>query len=170
MREAALYGAEVIKITGTYDQTKELAARFAKAKGVFLDRGIKSVAAIEAMKTMAYEIAEQLGRGTGWRPALAVAGLVHSGRQRRHGADRRGQGLPRDVRLWHRRQNAGDGHRAVGGCAPMVEAYKRGQRIATPIDNPQTIIATLATGNPGRAYEMLYDYVADYGGAFRGRQ
>jgi threonine synthase len=26
MREAALYGAEVIKITGTYDQTKELAA------------------------------------------------------------------------------------------------------------------------------------------------
>src|SRR5690606_6631011 len=61
MREAAIYGAEVIKITGTYDQTKELAARFAKTKGVFLDRGIKSVASIEAMKTMAYEIAEQLG-------------------------------------------------------------------------------------------------------------
>src|SRR5690606_20574322 len=52
------------------------------------------------------------------------------------------------------------------GCAPMVEAYKRGQRIATPVENPQTIIATLATGNPGRAYEMLYDYVADYGGHF----
>jgi threonine synthase len=71
MREAALYGAEVIKITGTYDQTKELAARFAKSKGIFLDRGIKSVAAIEAMKTMAYEIAEELGDeledGARWR-------------------------------------------------------------------------------------------------------
>ena len=71
MREAALYGAEVIKITGTYDQTKELAARFAKQQGIFLDRGIKSVAAIEAMKTMAYEIAEQLGYslndGERWR-------------------------------------------------------------------------------------------------------
>jgi threonine synthase len=62
MREAALYGAEIIKTTGTYDQTKVLAAQFAQTKGIFLDRGIKSVAAIEAMKTMAYEIAEQLGR------------------------------------------------------------------------------------------------------------
>ena len=52
------------------------------------------------------------------------------------------------------------------GCAPMVEAFKRGQRIATPIDNPQTIIATLATGNPGRAYELLYDYVQENGGHF----
>jgi threonine synthase len=52
------------------------------------------------------------------------------------------------------------------GCAPMVEAFQRGQRIATPIENPQTIITTLATGNPGRAYEMLYDYVRDYGGHF----
>ncbi|MBC7871094.1 MAG: pyridoxal-phosphate dependent enzyme, partial [Chitinophagaceae bacterium] len=31
MREAALYGAEIIKTTGTYDQTKALAAQFAKA-------------------------------------------------------------------------------------------------------------------------------------------
>ncbi|MEG8007469.1 hypothetical protein U2444_14820, partial [Listeria monocytogenes] len=48
----------------------------------------------------------------------------------------------------------------------MVEAYKRNQRIATPIDNPQTIIATLATGNPGRAYELLFDYVHQFGGHF----
>ena len=50
------------------------------------------------------------------------------------------------------------------GCAPMVEAFERNQRIATPIENPETIIATLATGNPGRAYELLYDYVGEYGG------
>jgi threonine synthase len=52
------------------------------------------------------------------------------------------------------------------GCAPMVEAFERGQRIATPVENPATIIATLATGNPGRAYELLYDYVDEYGGHF----
>ncbi|NJN36038.1 MAG: pyridoxal-phosphate dependent enzyme [Nitrospiraceae bacterium] len=52
------------------------------------------------------------------------------------------------------------------GCAPMVQAYERGQRVATPVENPQTVIATLATGNPGRAYELLYDYVQDYGGSF----
>lgn len=48
----------------------------------------------------------------------------------------------------------------------MVEAFERGQSIATPVDNPRTVIATLATGNPGRAYELLYDYVSDYGGTF----
>ncbi|NDJ77424.1 MAG: pyridoxal-phosphate dependent enzyme, partial [Chloroflexi bacterium] len=63
MREAALYGAEVIKVTGTYDQTKAVAAKFAQSKNVFLDRGVKTIAAIESMKTMGYEIAEDLG----WR-------------------------------------------------------------------------------------------------------
>lgn len=166
MREAALYGAEVIKITGTYDQTKELAARFAQTKGIFLDRGIKSVAAIEAMKTMAYEIAEQLGDeledGKRWRsPDWFLQGV--SG----------GMGPIGVSKGFHEMYNFGLVEKlpAMGliqssGCAPMVEAFQRGQRIATPIENPQTIIATLATGNPGRAYELLYDYVQAYGGYF----
>jgi threonine synthase len=52
------------------------------------------------------------------------------------------------------------------GCAPMVEAFERGQRVATPVEKSSTIIATLATGDPGRSYELLYDYVQDNGGAF----
>jgi threonine synthase len=166
MREAALYGAEVIKITGTYDQTKELAARFAKAKGIFLDRGIKSVAAIEAMKTMAYEIAEQLGDelegGERWcSPDWFLQGVsggmgpigVGKGFREMHGF-----GLVDKMPALGIIQST--------GCAPMVEAYRSGQRIATPVENPQTIIATLATGNPGRAYELLYDYVQEFGGYF----
>ena len=85
MREVALYGAEVIKVTGTYDETKAIAARFAETRHLFLDRGIKDIAAVESMKTMAYEIAEDLD--------LARARLVHPGGERRHGADRRGQGV-----------------------------------------------------------------------------
>jgi threonine synthase len=52
------------------------------------------------------------------------------------------------------------------GCAPMTEAFLRGQRVATPVEDARTIIATLATGDPGRAYEILYDYVAENGGHF----
>jgi threonine synthase len=52
------------------------------------------------------------------------------------------------------------------GCAPMVEAFDRGQRVATPVEKSKTIIATLATGDPGRAYEILYDYVQENGGHF----
>jgi threonine synthase len=166
MREAALYGAEVIKITGTYDQTKELAARFAKQKGIFLDRGIKSVAAIEAMKTMAYEIAEQLGEalddGQRWRSPDWFLQAVSGGM----GPIGVGKGFREMLDFGLVDKMPALGLVQASGCAPMVEAFKRGQRIATPNDNPQTIITTLATGNPGRAYELLYDYVHDYGGHF----
>lgn len=166
MREAALYGAEVIKITGTYDQTKEIAARFAKTMGAFLDRGIKSVAAIEAMKTMAYEIAEQLGEalegGERWRsPDWFLQGV--SGGMGPIGV---GKGFREMVDFGLLDHMPAMGIVQSSGCAPMVEAFERGQRIATPISSPQTVIATLATGNPGRAYELLYDYVKDFGGSF----
>ncbi len=47
----------------------------------------------------------------------------------------------------------------------MVNAFKAGQRIAIPVDNPQTLIATLSTGRPGRAYELLWNVMQQYGGA-----
>lgn len=166
MREAALYGAEVIKITGTYDQTKEIAARFAKRQGIFLDRGIKSVASIEAMKSMAYEIAEQLGYalndGARWRaPDWFIQGV--SGGMGPIGV---GKGFREMVDFGLVDKMPALGLVQSTGCAPMVEAFQRHQRIATPVENPETIIATLATGNPGRAYELLYDYIAEYGGYF----
>jgi threonine synthase len=166
MREAAIYGAEVVKISGSYDETKEIAARFARSKGIFLDRGIKSVAAIEAMKTMAYEIAEdlshELGDGTRWRsPDWFIQGV--SGGMGPIGV---GKGFREMFGLGLIDKMPAMGIIQSSGCAPMVEAFVRGQRIATPIEHPQTVIATLATGNPGRAYELLYDYVGTNGGSF----
>lgn len=166
MREAALYGAEVIKTTGTYDQTKALAAQFAAAKGVFLDKGIKSVAAIEAMKTMAYEIAEQLGQefenGTRWRsPDWFLQGV--SGGMGPIGV---GKGFRELHQMGLIDSLPAFGMIQSTGCAPMVEAFDRGQRFATPVETSTTIIATLATGNPGRAYELLYDYTQENGGYF----
>lgn len=166
MREAALYGAEVIKTTGSYDQTKELAAKFAKAKGVFIDKGIKSVAAVEAMKTISYEIAEQLGEelenGERWRaPDWFLQGV--SGGMGPIGV---GKGFHELYSFDLVQRMPSFGIIQSSGCAPMVQAFERGQRVATPVEDPQTIIATLATGNPGRAYELLYDYVQEHGGHF----
>ncbi len=165
MREAALYGAEVIKITGTYDQTKEIAARFAKRQGLFLDRGIKSVAAIEAMKTMAYEIAEQLAEHTD-SPRWIAPDWFLQGVSGGMGPIGVGKGFREMYDFGLIDKMPAMGLIQSTGCAPMVQAFERGQRIATPIDDPQTLIATLATGNPGRAYELLYDYVQEYGGHF----
>ncbi|HND50171.1 MAG TPA: pyridoxal-phosphate dependent enzyme, partial [Anaerolineales bacterium] len=60
MREIALYGSQVIKITGSYDQCKQVAAEFARQRKLYLDMGARTITSIEAMKTIAFEIAEQL--------------------------------------------------------------------------------------------------------------
>ncbi len=166
MREAAIYGSEIIKTTGTYDQTKELAANFARNKGLFLDKGIKSIAATEAMKTMAYEIAEQLGTiledGKKWRAPDWFLQGVSGGLGP--------IGLAKGFREMHTfgliDKKPAYGMIQSDGCAPMVEAFERGQRVATPIESSDSVIVTLATGNPGRAYEILYDYVQENGGHF----
>lgn len=157
MREAAIYGGEVIKVMGTYDQTKLVAASFSDQRKIFLDKGVKSVAAIESMKTMAFEIAQQLG----WRsPDWFIQGV--SGGMGPIGVAKGFEEL-RDLGVI-------DKIPALGviqstGCNPMVRAFKNGQRVASPVDDPTTIIATLATGSPGRAYELIYDLTLQNGGA-----
>ena len=42
LREAALFGAEVIRVSGNYDQTKQIAAQFAERRQLLLDRGATS--------------------------------------------------------------------------------------------------------------------------------
>ncbi len=60
MREIALYGSQVVKVTGSYDQAKQVAAEFAHQRNLYLDMGARTITSIEAMKTIAFEIAEQL--------------------------------------------------------------------------------------------------------------
>ncbi len=157
MREVAIYGTEVIKVTGTYDQTKEMAARFAQHKGIFYDKGIKSIAAMESMKTMAFEIAEDLN----WRsPDWFIQGV--SG----------GMGPIGVIKGFEELMELGlvDKVPSIGlvqssGCDPMIQAFNSGLSVAVPVEDPTTVIATLSTGNPGRAYQILWELMQKYGGA-----
>src|SRR5690606_15778026 len=120
----------------------------------------------EAMKTLAYEIAEELGYiyedDQRWRsPDWFIQGV--SGGMGPIGV---GKGFREMYDFGLVDKMPALGIVQSSGCAPMVEAFNRNQRIATPIEDPRTVIATLATGNPGRAYELLYDYVDEYGGHF----
>jgi threonine synthase len=157
MREAAIYGGEVIKVTGTYDQTKVVAASFAQNKGIFIDRGIKSIAAVESMKTMAFEIAQQLNwRSPDWFIQAVSGGMGPIGFCK---------GFEELIALGLVDKVPSLGIIQPTGCAPMVRAYKNGRSVVTPIENPETLITTLATGDPGRAYELLYNLVNENGGA-----
>lgn len=167
MREVALYGTKVIKVTGTYDQTKQVAAEFAQREALCLDRGIRSVAARESMKTVAFEIAEQLpvflGPGTtpwrapDWYIQSVSGGLGPVGFWKGY------------QELW--RMGLVDRLPKLAcvqaeGCAPMIHSFEKGLEEAEPVLQPRTRIITVATGNPGPAYTYLARVVRQHGGAF----
>ena len=167
MRELALYGAEVIKITGTYDQAKEIAADFAERRGIYKDTGAKGITGKESMKTIAFEIAEQLGLQTDgdekarqwqapdWYIQAVSGGIgplgVLKGFEELHAAEL----TDRVPKL---------GIVQAEGCSPMVRAWEKGLDKAEPV-HPDTLVTVLSTGKPGLAYGILKGACDHYGGA-----
>jgi threonine synthase len=49
------------------------------------------------------------------------------------------------------------------GCAPMVNAFKAGKDVATPVV-PDTSIIILSTGDPGKVYTSLWNITQQFGG------
>lgn len=155
MRELALYGAEVIKITGTYDMAKSIAADFAARRNIHIDTGAKAIPDKESMKTVAFEIVEQLGwRAPDWYIQAVSGGLgpigVLKGFEELFAA-----GLIDKVPKI--------GIVQVDGCAPIVRSWERGLEEAEPV-TPDTLITVLSTGSPGFAYKILKQANEKYGG------
>jgi len=155
LREAALFGAEVIRVSGNYDQTKQIASQFAQRRHLLLDRGASSIPSRESMKTIAYEIVEQLNwRAPDWYIQAVSGGMgpmgVYQGFKELFNMgliDR----IPKIAVI------------QAAGCAPMVTAFKAGKDTATPII-PNTSIIILSTGDPGKTYTYLWDIIQKNGG------
>jgi threonine synthase len=174
MREIALYGSQVIKVTGSYDQVKQMAAEFARQRSLYLDMGARTITSIEAMKTIAFEIAEQLtallgpptpvngNQPTVWRTPdwyiQAISGGMGPIGVYKGFRELTEMGLTNHMPAMAPIQ--------ADGCAPMVNSWKRGLDNAEPVTSPKTRIETLATGDPGRAYNILYKQVKDTQGTF----
>src|SRR5512135_207048 len=133
MREIALYGSQVVKITGSYDQAKQVAAEFARQRGLYQDMGARTITAIEAMKTIAFEIAEQLtslqgpapqnnGDGPVWRVpdwyVQAISGGMGPLGVYKGFRELRQMGLIDKIPAIAAIQ--------AEGCAPMVQSFKQG--------------------------------------------
>jgi threonine synthase len=169
MREAALYGAEVIKVAGTYDQAKKIAADFAARRGIYLDKGAKAIPGKESMKTVAFEIAEQLpppspplkggGQGGVWRAPdwyiQAVSGGIGPLGVQKGFEELYKMGLIDRVPKI--------GIVQVAGCSPMVRAFAAHKAKADSV-TPETRITVLSTGDPGLSYDLLYQVNQTYGG------
>lgn len=155
LREAALFGAEVIRISGNYDQTKQIASQFAQRRQLLLDRGASSVPARESMKTIAYEIVEQLGwRSPDWYIQSVSGGLGPLGVY---------QGFKELLAMGLIDRIPKLGIIQAEGCSPMVKAFKAGKDVADPLV-PDTRIIILSTGDPGKAYTYLWNLTREFGG------
>ncbi len=171
MREIALYGSQVVKVTGSYDQCKQIAAEFAEQRGLYHDMGARAVTSIEGMKTIAYEIAEQLSEET---PQPGADGQLHWRTPDWYiQAISGGLGVIGVAKGFRELQEMGITDRIPGmiaiqaeGCAPMVHAWKLDLEEAAPVQNPKTHIETLATGTPGRSYHFLRKQMKTHGGLF----
>lgn len=173
MREIALYGSQVVKITGSYDQAKQVAAEFARQRGLYQDMGARTVTAVEAMKTIAFEIAEQLTMQRGAPPGSTAEAPKWRTPDWYIQAVSGGMGPLGVYKGFRELQQLGMIDRIPAmapiqaeGCAPMVDSWKKGLEQAEPVLSPKTRIETLATGDPGRTYVMLRKQVNETHGVF----
>lgn len=171
MRETALYGTQVVKVTASYDQAKKVAAEYARQRNLYLERGARSIPSVEAMKTIAYEIAEQLAQNDRDKNLTGLPDQNLTGFKNLSGfkapdwyiqAISGGLGPLGVQKGFHELYEMGfiDRIPAIGGiqtegCAPMAHAWREGRAEATPVTSPRTHIATLSTGDPGRTYSVL---------------
>jgi threonine synthase len=153
---AAIYGPHVVAVDGNYDDVNRLCTQIADRYGWgFANINLRSYYA-EGAKTMAFEIAEQLG----WRFPQHIVSPVAGGTL-----------LPRIFKGLREFREVGlvDGdlpkiHAAQpAGSAPVVKAIEAGMEFPDPV-KPNTIAKSLAIGNPADGFQVV-KVVAKTGGS-----
>jgi threonine synthase len=143
-----VYGTNVIGIRGTYDAVNRLCSEIAGKYGwAFVNVNIRPYYA-EGSKAMGYEIVEQLG----WRLPDHVVVPMAGGSliTKIHKSFKEFVKLS----LVDEREYSIHGAQAEG-CAPIVNAMKSGSDIIKPVNKPQTIVKSLAIGNPADGFYSI---------------
>jgi threonine synthase len=135
----AVYGATIYAVDGSYDDCSRLTVELSfELDWSFVNVGLRSYYA-EGSKTLAFEIAEQLG----WELPTAVVGPIASGAL--FSKVHQGFTQLREVGLVE-----GEAPRLFGGqaegCAPVASAFAEDRKV-TPL-RPDTVARSLAIGNP----------------------
>ena len=154
---AAIYGATLVAVDGTYDQVNRLCSELAdNHRWAFVNINMRPFYA-EGSKTLAYEVAEQLG----WRAPdvcvvpgasgslftkiwkglneLANLDLIEAAPTRMHIAQ-------------------------AAGCSPIVNAYDEDTPHVRPV-SPDTLAKSLAIGNPADGFYSIKTIEASGGSA-----
>ncbi len=156
LRLPQLYGGIVVPIDGTYDDANRVAFQVADRRGWgFVNINLRPYYA-EGSKTLLFETWEQLGFDL---PDVIVAPL--------------GSGLLLTSLEKGRRELSELGEapdpppRLVGtqpaGCAPIVRGFESADGRPRPVRKPDTIVESLAIGDPGSGFEAIRSMRATQG-------
>jgi threonine synthase len=136
-----VYGTELVKVRGTYDDVNRLCTEISgeHESWAFVNVNMRPYYA-EGSKTLAYEIAEQLGFRTPDRVVAPIAsGSLYT-------KIAKGFDEWRALGLVDGDAPAMNGAQAAG-CSPVATAYEAGTDVCKPV-KPDTIAKSLAIGNP----------------------
>ena len=148
VRGAAVYGAHIVAVDGTYDELNRLCSEIADLYNwAFCNINIRPYYA-EGSKTLAFESVEQLG----WQAPDHIVAPIASGSL----YTKMGKAMRElvDVGLIEKQATRVHGAQAAG-CGPVAEAFSRGQMTYRPVRTPTTVAKSLAIGNPADGFYSL---------------
>jgi threonine synthase len=153
---AAIYDPTLVAVEGSYDEVNRLCSELADSyHWAFVNINIRPYYA-EGSKTLAYEVAEQLG----WRaPDHAIVPLASGSMFTKIW---KGFNEMADLGLIGKKATSMHATQAAG-CSPIIEAYEAGTLHVRPV-RPNTIAKSLAIGNPADGLFALKT-IQDSGGS-----
>jgi threonine synthase len=155
----AVFGGRLIAVDGTYDDVNRLCAELAGdyPSWAFVNVNVRTYYA-EGSRTLAFEVAEQLG----WQAPDHVVVPVASGSQLTKVA--KGFKELFTVGLLDEEPHVRISGAQASGCSPVAAAFAAGLDVVRPV-KPATIAKSLAIGNPADGPYAL-DAVRASGGSF----
>jgi threonine synthase len=154
----AVYGGQLIAVDGNYDDVNRLCAELTSEHPTwaFVNVNVRTYYA-EGSKTLAFEVAEQLG----WQAPDHVVVPIASGSQ----LVKIGKGFRElhEVGLLDDEPSVRISGAQALGCSPVATAFAEGSDLVRPV-KPSTIAKSLAIGNPADGFYAL-DTVRSSGGA-----
>ncbi|MCD4798699.1 MAG: threonine synthase, partial [Methanosarcinales archaeon] len=144
--QAMMHGAKVLSIRGNFDDALKLVRDLCDNEGFYLLNSVNPYR-LEGQKTIAFEIADQLGWEVPDKLVLPVGNAgnitaIYKGFREFYElglTDR----IPKMI-----------GIQAEGSC-PVVNAFKQNQKDIVPVTNPETIATAIRIGDPVNAVKAL---------------
>jgi len=144
--QAMMHGAKVLSIRGNFDNALKLVRELCDNEGFYLLNSVNPYR-LEGQKTIAFEIADQLGWEVPDKLVLPVGNAGNITAIYKGFREFYELGLTKSIPTMI-------GIQAEGSC-PVVNAFKQNQKDIVPVTNPETIATAIRIGDPVNAVKAL---------------